>query len=110
MDDENRPLRLLICNTKPAEAEAIARALLTARLAAGVNIVPGVRSLYWWKGELCESAETTLLIRTTAENVPPATELIRALHSYEVPEISAVELLPGEGSEAFAAWIRASVK
>lgn len=103
-------LRILICNAPPDRAEPIARALLEARLAAGVNILPGVISLYWWKGELCRSAESTLLIRTTREREAAVTQKILALHPYEVPEVSSLELLPGEGNEAFSNWIRAWVK
>ena len=103
-------LRLLICNTPPDVAELIAKELVSSKLAAGVNILPGVISLYWWKGELCRSAESTLLIRTTQTHVEEVTQTIFRLHPYEVPELSSVELLPGEGSQAFAEWIRASVK
>ncbi len=103
-------LRLLICNTPPDVAEPIAKELVSSKLAAGVNILPGVVSLYWWQGELCRSAESTLFIRTTQAHVEAVTQTILSLHPYQVPEVSSLELLPGEGNETFAEWIRTSVK
>jgi periplasmic divalent cation tolerance protein len=100
-------LRLVLCNAPPDQAEAIARAVLEKRLAACVNIVPGVVSLYWWQGALCRDAESTLLIKTRADLIGPLTEAIRAAHSYEVPEVIALPLQRGEGNAAYAAWVRA---
>jgi periplasmic divalent cation tolerance protein len=80
--------------------------VLEKRLAACVNIVPGVVSLYWWQGALCRDAEATLLIKTRADLVEALTEAIRAAHPYEVPEVIALSLEPGEGNAAYAAWVR----
>lgn len=96
---------MVLCNAPPEKAEAIARAVLDARLAACVNIVPGVVSLYWWQGAICKDAEATLLIKTRAELLPALTDAIRAAHPYEVPEIIALPIAPGEGNEAYHAWV-----
>ena len=100
-------LRVVLCNAPPDRAEALARAVLDARLAACVNIVPGVVSLYWWKGAVCRDAESTLLIKTRAELVPALTEALRAAHPYDVPEVIALPLAGGEGNEAYRAWVAA---
>lgn len=100
------PLRVVLCNAPPDQAEGIARAVLEKRLAACVNILPGVVSLYWWQGELCRDAESTLLIKTRADLVAPLTDAIRAAHPYDVPEVIALPLQAGEGNAAYAAWVR----
>lgn len=101
------PLRLVLCNAPADQAEVIARAVLEERLAACVNIVPGVVSLYWWQGALCRDGESTLLIKTRADLVEPLTEAIRSAHPYDVPEVIALPLQAGEGNAAYAAWVRA---
>lgn len=98
-------LRVVLCNAPPDEAEAIARALVEKRLAACVNIVPGVVSVYWWQGAISRDEESTLLIKTRAELVPAVTEAIRAVHPHEVPEVIALPLAAGEGNAAYRAWV-----
>lgn len=100
-------LRVVLCNAPPERAEEIARAVLEARLAACVNIVPGVVSLYWWQGAICRDGESTLLIKTRADLVPALTQAIRAVHPYEVPEVIALPLAEGEGHAAYRAWVLA---
>jgi periplasmic divalent cation tolerance protein len=98
-------LSVVLCNAPPDRAEAIARAVLEARLAACVNIVPGVTSLYWWQGAIARDAESTLILKTRAELVPALTEAIRAAHPYEVPEVIALPVAPGLGNAAYRAWL-----
>jgi periplasmic divalent cation tolerance protein len=98
-------LRVVLCNAPPEQAEAIARAVLEARLCACVNVIPGVVSLYWWQGALCREGESTLLMKTRADLVPALTEAIRAAHPYEVPEVIALPLAEGEGNAAYRAWV-----
>jgi periplasmic divalent cation tolerance protein len=87
----------VVFNTCPdaASAEKIARTLVERRLAACVNIIPGLRSIYTWKG-VCESAEEHLLIIKTSNAVYPALEQsMLELHPYELPEIIAVPMATG---------------
>ncbi len=96
---------IYITTDGPDEARAIGRALVEARLAACVNILDPMASLYWWEGEVREGRETVLIAKTTAELVAALTEKVRALHSYDCPCIVA---LPIEGgNSAFLEWIGA---
>lgn len=69
-----------------AEADAIAAALVERGLAACVQVVPGVRSVYRWKGEICRDEERLLVIKTARDLFPRVRETVGALHSYELPE------------------------
>jgi periplasmic divalent cation tolerance protein len=85
------------------EASRIARTLVEARLAACVNIVPGVLSLYRWQDAIEQAAEWTLLIKTTRAHFPALCAELRRAHSYEVPEIIALPIIDGDG--AYLDWI-----
>ena len=103
-------LVVVLCNAPPDKAEEIARAVLDARLAACVNIVPGVISLYWWQGAVSRDPESTLLMKTRADLVPALTEQIRAVHPYEVPEVIALPVVDGAGNAAYRAWVVAETE
>jgi periplasmic divalent cation tolerance protein len=90
------------------QALVIARELVARRLAACVNVVPGMRSIYRWQGEICQDGEHLLLVKTLADEYPAVAAAIRELHSYELPEILAFAV--EQGDERFFAWIRESVK
>ena len=98
---------LCTCPTQSA-ADAIATALVEERLAACVNQLPGVRSLYRWKGRVEQDEEVLLLIKTTAERYSKLEETIQGLHPHELPEIIGVPLTIG--SEAYFDWIRNSTQ
>lgn len=98
-------LRLVLCNAPPDRAEQIARAVLEPRLAACVNIVPGVISLYWWEGAIQRDPESTLLIKTTADLIPALTAALLAAHPYAVPEVIALPFVAGEGNAEYRAWL-----
>ena len=88
---------LLVLTTVPerAVAEALARELLAARLAACIHIGATVRSLYHWKGEIETADETPVAIKTRAELYPRIETAIRSRHPYELPEIVAVPITHG---------------
>ena len=102
------PALVVFCTCgSPDEASRIANALVEERLAACVNIVPPIRSIYRWQGAVEQAAETLLLIKTTAERFPALRDRIQGLHSYEVPEIIAVPIY--DGSAAYLSWLSGEV-
>jgi periplasmic divalent cation tolerance protein len=90
------------------EARKIARALVERRLAACVNIVAPVESVYRWQGEVENAEEWLLIIKTTAQAFSKVREAICELHSYDVPEC--VLLSIEDGSKAYLEWIAESVE
>ena len=89
------------------DAERIARALVERRVAACVNVVPGLTSFYRWKGALQRDDERLLLIKTRRDGYAALEQALRSLHPYEVPEIVALPL--EAGSAAYLAWIDQNV-
>ena len=85
------------------EAERIARALVAKRLAACVNLIPAVRSIYRWKGELEDAQETLLVIKSSRALFDELRVEIEKLHSYEVAEIIAMPIV--DGSEPYLGWL-----
>lgn len=95
---------VVLCNCgSPDEAERIARAVVTKRLAACVNIVPSIRSVYQWEGAIEEASEHMLVIKTRTAMYEVLEQEIRALHSYSVPEIIALSI--ERGSHSYLRWI-----
>lgn len=101
--------RIVLCTAgSEDEARKIAHHLVEQRLAACVNIVPRVESIYRWQGKVESSSEWLLLIKTTAERFPSVRDAIRELHSYELPECIAISI--EDGSPGYLGWIDQSVK
>lgn len=89
------------------EAREIARAIVERKLAACVNIIPNIESIYRWKGEMENSTEHLLVIKTTEKAFPSLRDAIAGLHSYEVPECIEIGII--DGSAAYMKWIEESV-
>lgn len=89
-----------------AVAERIAQAVVDERLAACVNIVPGLTSIYRWEGQVQRDAEWLLLIKTRQAIYPSLESRLRALHPYQVPEIIALPIQVG--AAAYLDWIAAN--
>lgn len=96
-------VRVVLCNCSPDEAPALARRLVEEHLAACVNIIPGVTSFYRWEGQLCEDQEVTLLIKTSSERYPELAQKLPRYHSYDVPEIVALD--SAEVADDYAKWV-----
>lgn len=89
------------------EGTRISKAVLSARLAACVAIIPGARSMYWWKGKITRSQEAMLVAKTTKCRYQKLEKKIMELHSYEVPEIIAVPVV--DGLPQYFDWINREV-
>ncbi len=87
----------------PAEAERVARALVEERLAACVNRVAPVQSIYRWKGKVEQSEEQLLIIKTRSTLFTALEKRVRELHSYSVPEIIALPII--DGSDGYLKWL-----
>jgi periplasmic divalent cation tolerance protein len=101
----NRADRIVVLITAGSKEEAhkIAKLLLKEKRAACVNIVPGVDSLFRWKGKIDSARESILVVKTRASLFPEIIDLVKKAHSYEVPEIIAVPIIGG--SEEYLEWL-----
>jgi periplasmic divalent cation tolerance protein len=86
------------------QAEEIGAALVEQRLAACANILPGMRSVYWWQGKVERAEETVLIAKTRDDLVGRLTDAVKSMHSYEVPCVVAVPIIGGNPD--FLDWIR----
>jgi periplasmic divalent cation tolerance protein len=94
---------VLVTVSSETEAKTIARALVEERLAACVNIIPGLTSIYRWEENICEDRELLLVIKTQGQKVAALRDRIVHLHSYAVPEVIALPIT--EGSAPYLAWL-----
>jgi periplasmic divalent cation tolerance protein len=100
--------RLILVTTSPrAEAKRIAHALVDERLAACVNLIGGVHSVYRWKETVETADEVLLVIKTRQEKVDAVRTRVHELHSYEVPEFLVLDV--ADGSSAYLAWIASCI-
>jgi periplasmic divalent cation tolerance protein len=90
------------------EARRIAQQLVERSLAACVNVLGPIESIYRWQGKVETAGEFLLLIKTTAERFPDVRDALVALHSYEVPECIAIDV--ADGSAPYLAWLADSVR
>ncbi len=97
--------KIVVLITAPSEDEAarIAQTLVGKNLAACVNILKDIRSIYRWKGAVCDESECLMVVKTTLENFGPIEKLVREMHSYEVPEIIALPIT--HGSKPYLDWL-----
>lgn len=92
----------------PDKAAEVARTLVTEHLAACVNLVDPVRSIYAWKGEICDDREVLAVIKTTSEKLDAMKARLVELHPYEVPEVIALPIEAGH--TPYLDWLAAATK
>jgi periplasmic divalent cation tolerance protein len=97
-------LVVFITTSSFEEARKIADTLVDRKKAACVNIVPGVNSLFRWKGKIEETEESLMVVKTRAELFPDVVSLVKSIHSYEVPEIIALPIV--EGNPDYLEWLK----
>jgi periplasmic divalent cation tolerance protein len=90
------------------EAEQIAAKLVAEMLAACVNVIPGVTSIYRWEGKVQRDQEWLLVAKSREDVLPALVERVQALHSYDLPEIIALPLVGG--SEPYLRWVEREVQ
>ena len=108
MTDERRCGIVLTTVSDEERARGLARTVVERRLAACVSIVPGVRSVYRWRGSISEDGEVLLIIKTAADRFEELRATLREIHPYELPEIVLVPL--GDGDPDYLRWLDASVR
>jgi periplasmic divalent cation tolerance protein len=103
----NRDVRIVL-TTIGSETDALrlARTLVDERLAACVNVLPVMVSVYRWKGTVEQDKEQQVVIKTSSDRLPALETRLRQLHPYELPEFLVLEV---EGGAAYQAWVRESV-
>lgn len=96
---------VLVLTTLPADADAaaFARTLVTERLAACVNLLAPMESVYRWQGDLQRDAERQLIMKTTRMRVDALWQRVRELHPYDVPEFLVLPIV--DGSDAYLRWL-----
>lgn len=106
LEAEEAPAVVLLCTVPNLEiGRSIARAVVSERLAACVNLVPGLTSIYRWEGAVHEDQEVLLVLKTRPERVERLTSSLIELHPYDVPEVLT---FPSNGGHAdYLAWLRA---
>jgi periplasmic divalent cation tolerance protein len=102
----SQELIVLITAPSAEEAARIAEPLVSERLAACVNIVGGVTSIYRWQGEVTRDNETLMIVKTTDERYDELERRVKELHSYTTPEVIAIKI--ERGSPDYLHWLRES--
>lgn len=91
-----------------ADAERVARVLVDERLVACANVLPGVRSLYRWQGEIADEREVLVLMKTRKQDWTALLSRLHELHPYETPELVAVRV--AAGAPKYMAWLEAALE
>ena len=101
---------IIAITTTPSknEAEKIAKILLEERLIACANIIGPVQSLFWWQGKIDEAQEHLILMKTRKDLFSKLSEKVKALHSYQIPEVIAVPIV--EGFKPYMEWLESSLR
>ena len=97
--------KILVLSTCDSEehAKTLARKLVEQRLAACVNILPGIQSVYRWKGQVEDASEWLVIIKSRRDLFASLRDVLIQMHTYEVPEVIAVPIV--DGSPAYLAWL-----
>ncbi len=99
-------MKVVLCNCPPDVAPGIAHALIDRRLAACVNLVGPVRSVYWWDGAVCDEPEMTLIIKVRGQGIAAMREALIELHPYAVPEIIVLPVEVALSHFPYVEWVR----
>jgi periplasmic divalent cation tolerance protein len=90
------------------EARVIGKALVSERLAACVNIIDNINSMYWWQGEIQDDREVILIAKTKESLVPELIEKVKTIHSYDCPCVVSLPIV--DGNKEFLEWVAEETK
>ncbi len=100
--------KVVVLITAPrGKGEEIAEFIVSRRLAACVNVVGGIKSFYWWQGEMQRDEEDLLIVKTTREALGKLISEVKKVHPYTVPEIIALDIV--EGNPDYLRWVEEEV-
>ncbi|MDW8023887.1 MAG: divalent-cation tolerance protein CutA [Nitrososphaerota archaeon] len=105
---EQTPIVVLVTTSSKEEAEKIARHLLEMKLIACANIIGPISSLFWWHGKIDTAQEHIILMKTRKDLFGKLSERVKALHSYQVPEIIAAPIV--EGFKPYIEWLENALR
>lgn len=108
MSESNSARIVFTTVVSPEEAARMGRTLVEERLAACATMIPGVQSIFQWKGAIESSVETLLLIKTDAGQIKTLEARLHELHSYQTPEFLVLEV--NAGSQRYLEWLHASLQ
>ena len=106
-DNSSEAIVVLMTSANREEAGRIAEMLVNARLAACVQILPEIQSIYRWQGEVAQEHEVLLLAKTASDRFDDLVSRVTAIHSYETPEIIALPITAA--AEPYLKWLRGSL-
>lgn len=101
--NDSQKIVVFITTSSTNEAEKIVGRLLTERLIACANMIPQIESRYWWKGKIDTSKECLLIAKSDISKLSSIIELVKKIHSYEVPEIISLPIIGGNSE--YLKWI-----
>lgn len=99
---------ILVTAKDKKEAQKIANGLIKAKLAACVNIMDKISSIFFWVDKIDQAKESLLIIKSKKVKLPKIIKLVKSLHSYKVPEIIALPIIGGD--KAYLRWIDATLR
>jgi periplasmic divalent cation tolerance protein len=101
-------LVILVTVANGKEAVRIGQEMVRMKLAACANVIPGIQSIYRWKGKVAKAQEVLVILKSTQSRYHALEKAIKTMHAYEVPEIIALPVT--EGLEAYVGWVRSEVR
>lgn len=99
---------IYIITSSEEESLLIGKKVVEERLAACSNIIPSIKSFYWWDAKLEEDSESVLILKTTSKNVDNIIKRVKEIHSYENPCIISLPIITG--SEEYLGWLKSEVE
>jgi len=98
---------IFVTTNSNKEAELIGNKLVEDKLVACVNVISNIRSIFRWKGEICDEAEVLMILKSVKDNLDEIIKKVKQLHSYEVPEVIAVPIIGG--SQDYLNWLNKEI-